>query len=158
MGIEARAILAVTNYFGARDFADNKPASYENVQSREYHHIFPDALMREAGLKSNLALNCALITRKTNRIIGRKDPLDYMKERVEWAGEKAVSERLKSHLASYEILRTAKYDGLVGDSLKEALEPDYRAFAQERAKLVHQAAQRLTRGEQPTLDEIWANA
>ena len=67
VGIEARGILAVSNYFGAHDFADNKPASYESIQKREYHHIFPDALLSEAGIESYYALNCALITRKTNR-------------------------------------------------------------------------------------------
>ncbi len=39
VGIEARGILAVSNYFGAHDFADGKSASYENIQKREYHHI-----------------------------------------------------------------------------------------------------------------------
>ena len=45
VGIEARAILAVSNYLGAHDFADSKPASFESIQKREYHHIFPDALL-----------------------------------------------------------------------------------------------------------------
>ena len=71
-GIEARGILAVTTYFGAVDFADDRKASYESIQSREYHHVFPDALLSEAEINSSLALNCALITWKTNRIIGRK--------------------------------------------------------------------------------------
>ena len=156
VGIEARGILAVSSYFGAHDFADNKRASYENIQSREYHHIFPDALMAEAGLKSSFALNCALITRKTNRIIGRKDPLDYMKERAEWAGEEEVSTRLKSHLISYELLSGAKYNGLDGEELRAALVLDYKTFVQARAKLVQRAVSKLAIGEQPTLDAIWS--
>lgn len=61
-GIEARGILAVTAYFGAYDFADDKRANYESIQTREYHHVFPDALLSEAEIASSLALNCALIT------------------------------------------------------------------------------------------------
>jgi hypothetical protein len=50
VGIEARGILAVSNYFGAHDFADSKPASFDSIQKREYHHIFPDALLSAANI------------------------------------------------------------------------------------------------------------
>lgn len=156
MGIEARGILAVSNYFGAHDFADSKPASYESIQKREYHHIFPDALLSEAGIDSYYALNCALITWKTNRIIGRKDPLDYLKERVQWADELAVSNRLKTHLVSFDLLSKAHYQGLDGEALKTKLEADFREFMRDRAQLVHKAVIRLAAGEQPSLDSIWA--
>lgn len=156
MGIEARGILAVSNYFGAHDFADSKPASFESIQKREYHHIFPDALLSEAGIDSYYALNCALITWKTNRIIGRKDPLAYLKERVQWADELAVSNRLKTHLVSFDLLSKAHYQGLDGEGLKTQLEADFREFMRDRAKLVHKAVVRLATGEQPSLDSIWA--
>ena len=156
MGIEARGILAVSNYFGAHDFADSKPASYESIQKREYHHIFPDALLSEVGIDSYYALNCALITWKTNRIIGRKDPLDYLKERVQWADELAVSNRLKTHLVSFDLLSKAHYHGLEGEALKTKLEADFRQFMRDRAQLVHKAVIRLAAGEQPSLDSIWA--
>ena len=156
VGIEARGILAVSNYFGAHDFADSKPASFESIQKREYHHIFPDALLSEAGIESFFALNCALITWKTNRIIGRKDPLDYLKERVQWADEVAVSNRLKTHLVSFDLLSKAHYQGLDGEGLKSKLEADFNQFMRDRAQLVHQAVIRLSSGEQPSLDSIWA--
>ena len=156
VGIEARGILAVSNYFGAHDFADSRPASFESIQKREYHHIFPDALLSEAGIESHYALNCALITWKTNRIIGRKDPLDYLKERVQWADELAVSNRLKTHLLSFELLSQAHYQGLEGEVLKSKLEAEFDQFMRERAQLVHQAVIRLVAGEQPSLDSIWA--
>lgn len=156
VGIEARGILAVSNYFGAHDFADSKPASFESIQKREYHHIFPDALLSEADIESYYALNCALITWKTNRIIGRKDPLDYLKERVQWADEQAVSNRLKTHLVSFELLSKAHYQGLEGEALKSKLEADFNQFMRERAQLVHQAVVRLASGQQPSLDSIWA--
>ena len=156
VGIEARAILAVSNYFGAHDFADSKPASFESIQAREYHHIFPDALLSEVSIDSYYALNCALITWKTNRIIGRKDPLDYLKERVQWADELAVSNRLKTHLVSFDLLSKAHYQGLEGEALKTKLEADFRQFMRDRAQLVRKAVVRLAAGEQPSLDSIWA--
>lgn len=156
VGIEARGILAVSNYFGAHDFADSKPATFESIQKREYHHIFPDALLSEAGIDSYYALNCALITWKTNRIIGRKDPLDYLKERVQWADELAVSNRLKTHLVSFDLLSKAHYQGLEGEALKTKLEADFRQFMRDRAQLVQKAVVRLAAGEQPSLDSIWA--
>ena len=156
MGIESRGILAVSNYFGAHDFADSKPASFESIQKREYHHIFPHALLSEVGIDSYYALNCAVITWKTNRIIGRKDPLDYLKERVQWADELAVSNRLKTHLVSFDLLSKAHYQGLEGEALKTKLEADFRQFMCDRAQLVHNAVVRLAAGVQPSLDSIWA--
>lgn len=154
-GIEARAILAVSLYMGASDFADQRPATHENIQQREYHHIFPDALLSEAGLESYLALNCALITWKTNRILGRKDPLEYLKERVAEADEDSVKKRLRSHLISYEILSNAHYAGLTGDALKKKLSKQFSQFLQDRAALVVAAMNKLVNGETPHLDAVW---
>jgi hypothetical protein len=156
VGIEARAILAVTTYLGALDFADNKPASFENNQKREYHHIFPDALLAEAGIGSYLALNCAFITWKTNRVIGRKDPLEYLKDRVEWAGEESVRERMKSHLVDFDLLAKANYRGFVGDQLAAKLKPDFEAFLRARARLVHNALTELAHGKPVTVGSLQA--
>jgi hypothetical protein len=154
-GIEARAILAVTTYLGAIDFADHKTATYDSIQKREYHHIFPDALLSEAGIKSYLALNCALITWKTNRMIGRKDPLDYLQERVQWADEGAVRERLQSHLISFDLLSKAHYAGLDGAVFKQKLAEDFNEFLRDRAKLVVAAMTVLTEGNGPSLNALW---
>jgi hypothetical protein len=156
VGIEARAILAVTTYLGALDFADNKPASFENNQKREYHHIFPDALLAEAAISSYLALNCAFITWKTNRIIGRKDPLEYLKDRVEWAGEESVRGRMRSHLIDFDLLAKANYKGLVGEQLAAKLNPDFEAFLRARAKLVHNALIELAQGKPVTVESLLA--
>lgn len=156
VGIEARAILAVSNFFGAHDFADGKSASYENIQKREYHHIFPDALLSEAGIESFYALNCALITWKTNRIIGRKDPLDYLQQRVELSDEESVKERLKSHLIPYDLLASAHYASLEGYALRAKLEADFTKFRQQRAALLEIALRQLCLGKQPSLDFIWS--
>lgn len=154
-GIEARAIVAVTTYLGARDFADNKPATYDNIQTREYHHVFPDALLTEAGIPSNKALNCALITWKTNRMIGRKDPLEYLEERVQWADADVVATRLNSHLISYDLLSKARYNGMQDSVLKLALTKDFNDFLRHRAELVCAAMNSLTEGNSPSLDALW---
>jgi hypothetical protein len=156
VGIEGRGVLAVATYFGAYDFADNKKASYESIQNREYHHVFPDALLKEADIASFLALNCALITWKTNRAIGRKDPLDYLQERVEWADADVVRERLKSHLISFDLLSKAHYAGLHGPALKEKLSKDFGDFLQDRAKLVVTAMELLASGASPSIEAIWS--
>jgi hypothetical protein len=156
LGIEARGILAVTTYLGALDFADNKPASFENNQKREYHHIFPDALLGEVGIVSYLALNCAFITWKTNRTIGRKDPLEYLQDRVEWAGEESVRERMKSHLIDFDLLTKAKYKGLEGEQLAAKLKPDFETFLRARGKLVHAAVIALAQGKPVSVGSLQA--
>lgn len=155
-GIIARGIMAVTSYLGAVDFADHKPASFESLQRREYHHVFPDALLSEAGIHSFLALNCALITWKTNRIIGRKDPLDYMADRVVWAGEDTVRQRLKTHLIDYEQLAKAHYGDATGAELATKLNVDFGRFLRQRAQLVRAAMLQLAGGEAPDLNQLWA--
>lgn len=154
VGIGARGILAVTTYLGALDFADNKPASFESNQKREYHHIFPTALLADAKIGSYLALNCAFITWKTNRIIGRKDPLEYLQDRVEWAGEESVRERMKSHLIDFDLLAKASYKGLEGEQLAVKLKPDFETFLRGRAKLVHTAVTVLAQGKPVTVESL----
>jgi hypothetical protein len=156
VGIGARGILAVTTHLGALDFADNKPASFESDQKREYHHFFPDALLTDAKIDSYLALNCAFITWKTNRIIGRKDPLEYLQDRVEWAGEESVRERMKSHLIDFDLLAKASYKGLAGEELAAKLKPDFEAFLRARAKLVHTAVTALAQGKTITVGSLQA--
>jgi hypothetical protein len=106
LGIGACRILAVTTNIRAQDFADNKPASFENDQKREYHPVFPTALPADANIDSYLAPQLRVVTCKTNRIIGRKDALEHLQDRVEWAGE-SVKELMKSHLIDFDSLNKA---------------------------------------------------
>ncbi|MBK9663145.1 MAG: hypothetical protein IPO71_08995 [Nitrosomonas sp.] len=76
---------------------------------RHYHHVFPEALPTEFS-DSWLALNCALITDKTNLNISNKDPLSYLKERYNLTSEDIVNDRLKSHLIPIQELRSGGYD------------------------------------------------
>jgi len=154
MSIRGRGILAAANYFDANDFADGNAITAANVTKREYHHIFPDALIEDANkisgewLNSTVALNCALITNTTNRVIGRKNPLTYLKERFNWATQTIVEQRLNSHLIPIEELKAGDYDGL-GDKEKAAkIKTDYEAFLAKRARLISGAVKKLVAGEE----------
>lgn len=159
----ARAVLATTLYFGGWDFADGRPASYDALKAREYHHVFPDALLQEAGIDSYLALNCALITWKTNRSMGRKDPLEYLRDRVDWSDEAAVGQRLETHLLDYSRLAACHYvdeDGepLKGAELQARLKPDFEGFLEWRARRVAITAEALANGEQPGRNDVLRQA
>ena len=156
-GIEARGIMAVAAYFEARDFADNQPVSYDDLRKREYHHIFPDALLQEAGIESYRALNCALITWKTNRVIGRKDPLDYLQDRVEWAGVETVRQRMRTHLIDYDMLAGKHYGDLSEPAEAEQLRQDFDAFLRDRAERVAAAVEALSGGGNPHLHALWTD-
>ncbi|HEX5337646.1 MAG TPA: hypothetical protein VFW53_04345, partial [Gallionella sp.] len=154
----ARAVLAVTLHFGAWDFADGRPASFDSLKLREYHHVFPDALLQEAGIDSFLALNCALVTWKTNRNIGRKDPLEYLQDRVDWSDEPTIRQRLKTHLLDYDQLAKATYERegmpMEGVEFVEVLKSDFAEFLAERAQLVELAAKHFADGKLLSLDEL----
>lgn len=153
-----RAILAISNYLGAYDFADGQKVSREHLKKREYHHIYPDALLKEAEIESYLALNCSLITNTTNRTIGRKDPLIYLKERYdEWTTEDIVNQRLKSHLIPIKELANGGYENLNEDEKKAKIIIDFDLFLSRRAELVHKAALKLCNGEMITSQEVYDN-
>ena len=155
VGIEARGVLAIASYFDAHDFADDRKATFESIQHREYHHLFPDALLKEIEANSFYAMNCALITWKTNRVIGRKDPIEYIKERVELSDIDSVQTRLRTHLIPYELLAKAHYSDMSNEELESNLSKDFIEFRRSRAKLFEIALNKLCMGEQPTLDAIW---
>lgn len=158
-GTLARAILAASTYFGARDFADDTALTADNVTRREYHHVFPNQLLIDAGLESMLALNCVLITWKTNRTIGRLDPLTYLEKRAEAApSPDDVMERLHSHLIPYDTLVSAgPYEQPSGAELKAAVQPDFDRFLAARTALVHRFMVASCAGEQPHLRDVHAD-
>lgn len=158
VNIRARGILAISTYLGAFDFADGKKVSRENIKKREYHHIFPDALLQEANIDSNLALNCALITGNTNRNIGRKDPLVYLKERYQWADEEIVNSRLSSHLIPIKELSNGGYEGLDKETRIKKIQIDFDAFLEARVNYFLNAINLLTEGKQITIASVLQNA
>ncbi len=152
--IRARAIMAITTYLGAWDFADGEPATRNHLKKREYHHIFPDALLTEANIKSYKALNCALITGTTNRKIGRKDPYKYLEDRYKWTDRDSVQNRLETHLIPIDCLECGDYEELQAQERNTKIENDFNNFLLQRAELVYQAAKKLSDGENISTNEL----
>jgi len=117
--------------------------------------VFPDALLKEAEVDGFLALNCALISDKTNISIGRKDPLQYLKDRYKWTSETIVRERLQSHLIPIEELANGGYERLSEKEKIEKVKCDFSAFIQKRAELVMKAVRLLAEGRQLSVAEIY---
>ena len=154
--IRGRAILAIFSKLGAYDFADGAQLTRAQLLSgkRHYHHVFPDALLTEVGIESSLALNCALITDKTNLNISNKDPLDYLKERYNWTSEDIVNDRLKSHLIPIQELKSGGYIGLTETAKHDKVKADFKAFIQKRAAYVIKATEILVEGRDIHAAEI----
>lgn len=112
-----RAILATALRAGGHDFADGAPIGPGNIARREYHHLYPVAILsgdrRDALV--NRALNCALITWRTNRKVAAKTPREYIEARAEAAnlGEEVVRQRLATHLIPYDALIAGDYDAFL---------------------------------------------
>jgi hypothetical protein len=154
MSIRGRGVLAVMLKLGGKDFSTGHDVTVDNICSRQYHHVFPDALLKEAGVESFLALNCALILDKTNVAIGRKEPLQYLRERYEWTTEEVVRERLQSHLIPVEELANGGYEGLSESDKAEKIRADFAAFIGARARLVEAALHMLIEGRQVSCGEV----
>ena len=146
--IRGRAVLAVACRLGALDFSTGERLDGDSIEQRHYHHLYPDALLKEAELTSYLALNCALISDKTNMTIGRKDPVEYLKDRYQWTSETIVSERLQSHLIPIPELANGGYEGLSDAAKVAKLRTDFEQFLQRRATMVMKAAHLLAEGRQ----------
>lgn len=155
--IRGRGVLAVLCRLGAQDFATGRVLDAQNIAKRHYHHVYPEALLKEAGIPSFLALNCALIEDKTNLNIGRKDPLAYLKERYQWVAEDIVEHRLQSHLIPVKELANGGYEDLSELEKTEKLEKDFDAFLNKRANLVMVAVEKLAKGQQLSASEVYSS-
>lgn len=153
--IRGRAILAVVCRLGALDFSTGERLDVGNIEQRHYHHIYPDALLKEAEINGFLSLNCSLISDKTNISIGRKDPLEYMKDRYKWTTEEIVRERLQSHLIPIKELANGGYDNLSDEQKVTKLKNDFDRFICRRAELVMKAVKLLVSGHQLSTAEVY---
>lgn len=154
--IRGRGIMAVFSKLGAYDFADGSPLTRQQLidSRRHYHHVFPDALLKEVGVESYFALNCALITDKTNLNISNKDPMNYLKDRYNWTSEDIVNTRLQSHLIPLEELKCGDYDGFSGEEKVTKVTHDFAQFIAKRAAYVATAVETLAQGRDIVASEI----
>jgi hypothetical protein len=162
--ILSRGLLCVQMKAGAEDLADGARASVASITSkehpREYHHLFPDSKLADAGLGPEdiyRAINCALITWRTNRTISNKDPVKYLKERADNStlGEEELQRRLRTHLIPYNELNVGVYDGLADDQVQVQTREDYKKFALARAQLLAKAAELACEGQSLDLSRIF---
>ena len=126
----ARGILALSLKENGLDLADGSMARYDNLSQREYHHLFPVAHLERlypdiASDKIYTALNCALVTWRTNRSISDKEPERYLTElrQDDDPGESEIRRRLESHIIPFD----------------EMVSGDYDAFLERRAELIHES-------------------
>jgi len=154
--IRGRGIMAVFSKLGAHDFADGAPLTRQQLIDgrRHYHHVFPDALLKEVETESYFALNCALITDKTNLNISNKDPLNYLKDRYNWTSEDIVNARLQSHLIPLEELMCGDYKGFTGEEKVNKVKSDFVQFIAKRAAYVAKAVEILADGREIIASEI----
>lgn len=78
--------------------------------------------------------------------IGRKDPLQYLKERYAWTTHEIVRERLHSHLIPINEMTNGGYEGLTEQAKKEKIKNDFETFLQKRADLVIKTVSLLVAG------------
>lgn len=151
--IRARAIMCVASKLGSYDFSDGHKLTQDNLENRDYHHIFPKAILNELDINPNLALNCAIITSSTNKSLGAKAPLNYIKERYNIFDEETVNIRLQSHLIpTRRLTEIEEYKDSDGNYLKKQFE----MFIKERAALIKEAAEQLCMGKQITTASIFS--
>jgi len=162
--IIGRGLLCLQMKCGAEDIADGARASISALSSgqfvREYHHLFPEALLEEAGIDNNeiyRAVNCALITWRTNRTLSRKDPVQYLRERAEssFLGEEELKRRLQTHLVPFTELAVG-YDGLYGEEKYQKIRRDYKVFTYARASIFCKAAYMACNGLQLDLNKLFS--
>ncbi len=163
--ILGRGLLALQIKCGAEDLADGARASVATITSkehpREYHHLFPASTLEDAEVPDEQvfrALNCALVTWRTNRAISNKDPIAYLKELSDNSalGEEELRRRLKTHLIPYSKLAVG-YDGLGDKQRRTRVKTDYDAFLSARATILADAAQRACEGKTLELSELFYN-
>jgi hypothetical protein len=164
--ILGRGLLALQIKCGAEDLADGAKATVASITSkehpREYHHLFPASTLEDAGIPDeqiSRALNCALITWRTNRTISNKDPIAYLKERADnnALGEQELKRRLRTHLIPYRWLAVG-YDGMSDEERRARVKSDYEAFLSARAEILAKAAQHACEGRTLELSEFFEDA
>jgi hypothetical protein len=164
--ILGRGLLALQLKCGAEDLADGARATVSTITSkehpREYHHLFPAATLNDAGIPDEQvfrALNCALVTWRTNRTISDKDPINYLKERADNCslGEVELRRRLRTHLIPYACLAVG-YSGMSDDERRGRVKSDYDAFLSARAEVLAMAAHRACEGKALELGELLNDA
>ncbi|WP_447939587.1 GmrSD restriction endonuclease domain-containing protein [Pseudoxanthomonas mexicana] len=133
----SKILALILAYQGPRDFLTGqkidvaKALAWQN--SKEFHHIFPQAFLKKQGYTSNQIgplANMAYLTSASNKQISDQAPSTYFRELLDDHGEDA-----KLWLASNLI---------DDDAIEAALNDDFKRFLEARAKAIHAVALKLT--------------
>lgn len=143
---QARAIVSLTLYRGATDWATGEEFSSDRVRELESggdlhrHHVFPKALLKEKGFSPdqiNHGLNGILLSASTNKSFSRADPCEYLESILTedyCPSKQELSSWVQSHLVPYDVIAS-----------KGSVEKRYRQFIKKRARLVADKFKALTR-------------
>jgi hypothetical protein len=158
--ILGRGLIALQIKCGAYDFADGTPATKSSILTREYHHLYPNALLEKSNIPNSKifsAANCALISWRTNRSISDKNPMKYLLERAENCdlGHEERDRRLRSHLIPVQELNV-DYSDFDNPLTKAKIVLDYTRFVEARSMLLEQAAKLAYNGEPLSADHVYA--
>ncbi len=128
----SRAVFACTLWDSCFDFASDEKLNPRNITDLQYHHLFPEALMKsspELRDGMNHPLNFVLISAITNRKLAAKTPLKYLEERVDKGkiDTNDIKRRVKSHSVPYDKLQVDKVNLSA-----------YKAFISARASMVRE--------------------
>lgn len=160
--ILGRGLLALQIKCGAEDPADGMRATSASITSREhpreYHHLFPASTLEDAGIPNeqiSRAVNCALITWRTNRTISNKDPITYLRERADNGalGQEELERRLRTHLIPFKKLAVG-YDGLSDNERRNRVKSDFETFSNCRADILTRAARCACNGQSLDSNDI----
>ena len=163
LGHQDGRLLALQIKCGAVDLADGARASVATITSkdhpREYYHLFPASTLEDAGVPDEQifrALNCALVTWRTNRTISNKDPIAYLKERSDnnALGEEELRRRLKTHLIPHNGLAVG-YGGIGEEERRARVKADCEAFLAAKAAILADAARQACEGKALDLNELF---
>lgn len=136
----SRALLAISLINGAVDLASDEKIDENNIRDRQYHHLFPKAMLDDEGRDNseiNHPLNFALISDITNRKIAANPPVDYLKKRLKLNFDlNDIKRRVESHLIPFEKL-----------NVESGTKQKYENFISTRAELFERVLSSLCKGK-----------
>ena len=150
----ARGILALALKAGGHDLADDGLPTPETIRLRDYHLVYPYALLTGAGQMPSTecyqALNCALLSWDAQSLLAQSAPKGFLKG----LGRKAdlnraiLTDRLKTHMIPVEALPQDNYNKIRDpDDRAERVRVDYQGFLRARAELMVDAIEAVGRGQ-----------
>ncbi len=135
-----RALLILSLKKGAKDLASDEEVDFSNIQSRQYHHLFPKKMLEKEGRRTDEIdhpLNFVLIREDSNKIIAAKKPRDYLFQRqVGSTKEGDIRKRVESLEIPYDELNVETGKGR-----------KYEKFIEKRAELFLNALRDLCDGK-----------